>query len=259
VFPREGGGPVPNRDSFDQVLGSRLRGRKIAFVFAALALLCCGAAAPAEKHPLHVMTGLPLFWGEGGVGSALGGARSPLLTGLDADYRVIAVDRLEGGALDTVSTLLMIQPPSLSPHDLVALDDWVRRGGQAIILADPDLIWPSSLPLGDRRRAPVTSLLDPLFGHWGVKLEGSLTGAPVVGSGTLGGKTVRTVSAGHWSVTGSDCIVGDAGLTATCSIGKGRAFLVADADLADPRLWTESGQDNLSAIKQLVHLAANSD
>jgi ABC-type uncharacterized transport system len=222
---------------------------------ATLALLGC-AAAPSERPPLHIMTGLPLFWGEGGVGAALGGARSPLLTALDADYHIVALDQLEGDVLSRVSMLLLIQPPSLSPHDLVALDDWVRGGGHVVILADPDLIWPSKLPHGDRRRAPLTSLLDPLFAHWGIKLEGALTGQPVLGAGTLHGKGVRVVSPGHWSATGPDCLIGDAGLTADCALGHGHAVLVADADLADPRLWTESGQDNLAAIRELLQTTA---
>ena len=72
-------------------------------------------------------------------------------------------------ALNVRSTplLLLAQPRALAPAEMVKLDSWVRDGGKLLILADPALQWGSLYPLGDKRRPLFTSLLSPLFSHWG--------------------------------------------------------------------------------------------
>jgi hypothetical protein len=54
---------------------------------------------------------------------------------------------------------------------------------------------------------------------------------------TLGGQTVMAASAG--TLAGERCEIADEGLIGRCLIGKGRAIVIADADLlnigSDPR------------------------
>ena len=148
--------------------------------------------------------------------------------------------------IDTVSAatlghdvLVMAQPRLLSPDELVALDAWVRGGGRVLIFADPNLAWPSLYPLGDRRRAPPITLLDPLLRHWGLTLE---AGDTVPARHDLDGFGVATVAAGHWR-TPQDCTSPEP-VVADCRIGKGRAILVADADMLDMRLVEETQAEN---------------
>jgi hypothetical protein len=41
-------------------------------------------------------------------------------------------------------------------------------------------------------------------------------------------------------------------LVVTCGIGAGYVTLIADADLADPRLWVEQAPDNFSFIARQI-------
>jgi hypothetical protein len=187
--------------------------------------------APGKSaSELAVLTGLPLFWNSDGSR-----ATAPAIAVLEKHHRIVPVDSAEDGRLARIGRLLVAQPRLLSPRELVALDEWVRSGGRAVILADPLLIWPMDLPPGDRRRPPVTSLLDPLLSHWGLTLEPGRAGIErrFLSSGAL----LPVAGASHFVASGRACRTVEAGLMALCRIGEGEARLMADADLLDDRLW----------------------
>ena len=206
-----------------------------------------GGRAPA----VAIMSALPL------QGAALGdradplpdlGARSPLWRALERRLALHPLDALDAPDLAGVDRLLLAQPRLLAPAELVALDDWVRAGGQVVILADPLLHWPDGRPLGDPRRPPLTSLLDPLLAHWGLRLEPAqydVDADPVerrlLDDGTLlqlaGASRFTRVGSGVGS-DGARCDLAEAGLVAQCRIGRGRARLIADADWLHDALWT---------------------
>jgi hypothetical protein len=150
------------------------------------------------------------------------------------------VEALDAETLASFEHMLLAQPRLLRPQELVALDDWVRAGGHVVILADPLLRWPDERPLGDPRRAPVTSLFDPLMTHWGLTLEPARperVERRVLASGAM----IQLAGASHFAVgKGAPCSLAENGLIAYCRIGKGRAVLIADADWIDDRLWTLS-------------------
>ena len=191
---------------------------------AALALLAAGAscsdkAQPAPRLPeLHLITGLPLLFGEQ---FALDSERPAVTAWLEQRYRLTAIDlpsQLPPGA-----TVLMVQPRALPAEELVALDRWVRAGGRLLLLADPRLEWPSERPLGDKLRPPPMYADTGLLGHWGLRLDSPEQAGPVtIGQVTYG-------SPGTLVATGGDCAV-EAGITARCRLGGGRATVVADAD-----------------------------
>lgn len=195
----------------------------------------------AGRPPLLVMSALPLFRREGaGVAETLHGpdARAPAIMWLERWFAVRPLDRLDEGALHPGDRLLVAQPRLLRPEELVALDAWVRGGGRAVMLADPLLLWPLDLPLGDRRRPPATSLLDPLLAHWGLTLLPVPQGAAVVDRRFLAqGELLPLAGASRFEARGSVCRTVEDGLVAVCQIGRGRVRLVADADLLDDRLW----------------------
>ncbi|SCW40303.1 ABC-type uncharacterized transport system [Sphingobium faniae] len=198
-----------------------------------------GQAEPvrqAEDRPaLAVLTALPLFWREGEQGLA---ARSdaPILALLRRRFDVRPLDSALSPDLGKMRLLLVAQPRGMGAAELAAVDHWVRQGGQALILADPLLRWPSPLPLGDRRRAPSISLLTPLLDHWGLRLN------PVEERGEHrhflpDGSLLTSMASSRFNVRAGPCRAEASGLIAHCRIGLGKAVLVADADMIDDRLW----------------------
>ncbi len=199
--------------------------------------------AGESRGAVGMMSALPLFWAEdaspGRIVAGAGGGRSPLVDHLHAR----AVDHINGTSLHGLDTLVLAQPRLLQPMELVALDGWIRRGGKAVIFADPLLVWPGELPLGDPRRAPLTSLLDPLMLHWGLRLEPVSPGTAIDTNAVdrrmlTGGHVLMLAGASRFSPHGeTHCSFAERGLMALCPIGKGRVRLVADADVLDERLW----------------------
>ncbi len=193
---------------------------------------------------MTLLTALPLMWGEGTPADVLSGRarRSPLLDGLS--MRAIDAVTVPGLGHDV---LVIAQPRLLAPQDLVALDVWMRSGGRAVLFTDPHLVWPSAYPLGDPRRAPPITLLDPLLAHWGLDL---LPGDEDVAVHDLAAGKLATLAAGRWRIP-AWCTAPDP-LIADCRIGKGRAILVADADLLDTRLVEATGAANRQWLESTI-------
>ena len=220
--------------------------------FAAVLLAACSQSMPAEDRPkVDILTGLPLFFGEGEIGDVLGGtaSRSPLLDALERDWTLQPLDVARRPQLAQVDRLLIIQPQALAPDELVEIDRWVRRGGRLLILADPDLRWPSTLQSGDPRRPPPASLLTPLFTHWGVTLLPTTGLSPVAED--LEGRNVVLDSPGRWEVKGEKCAPASLRVL-KCSIGKGEAILVSDVDFANPLWATATNGRNYAALDGLM-------
>jgi len=175
---------------------------------------------------------------------ALEGGGSPALTALETRYRVVPVSASAPAELARGRLLLMAQPLAQTAENLVALDDWVRRGGHLMLLADPMLDWPSERPLGDALRPPPMFMDTGLLAHWGLRLDGPDERGPRLRR--LGGREVLTASPG--TLSGSACAVGADGLVAHCRVGMGEATVVADADLLDIRDLDGPTRNNLDAL-----------
>ncbi len=216
--------------------------------------LCAGFAVrkayapPPGQAPLTLMTGLPLVWGEGEDGLTKGkltldgGAPAPALVALKQRFAVDVIDAATPESLPKPGVLLLAHPKAMAPAELVALDDWLRRGGKALILADAFLAWEPPHALGDPRNPPITSLLTPMLDHWGLDLVLPANGpeSPLL---TLndGGQRLHLVAAGVFARKaggeGVRCEISLRGVRADCAVGKGRAILVSDADLLHDQLW----------------------
>lgn len=219
--------------------------------FALLGASRTGPEAPREE--LGLFTSLPILWAEAdSVGAMLADQQPPhwAKTVLEGHYRLSALDVLDPPP--GLRRLLIAQPRPLSPQENVALDTWVRGGGQVLLLADPMLTWESHFALGDKRRPQDMVLLSPILARWGLDLrfdedqpagEHDLAGLPVNLPGAL-----ATVSGGFEST----CTVGEAGLIAECAIGRGRAVVVADAALLEPG---EGEEDRGKALEVLLQRA----
>ncbi len=217
----------------------------LALVFLLSAMRYFRPVQNTQLPKLGLMTTLPLQWSEGGIEAAVdvNAAPHPAYARLIASYNIVSLDNLD--QTDRLSLLLLAQPRAMSPAELVKLDAWVRRGGRLLLLADPALQWGSLYPLGDKRRPLFTSMLSPLFSHWGVELVLPINKAEQISGRQIDGLTIRTLTPGEWrakaGVALSQCKIAADGFYADCAVGKGRALLVADADLLDTPYWQGRG------------------
>ena len=215
---------------------------------AALAIAVGHRSRPMAKPRLALLTSLPIVLGEE---FGVTGNGSPALTALSAQFRVTPISTTSGGELARVRLLLMAQPPAQAPENLVALDDWVRGGGRLLLLADPMLEWPTKRPLGDPLHPPPMFADTGLLAHWGLRLDAPENRGPV--ARYLAGYRILTVSPG--ALYGR-CGISNDRLLADCRIGKGRAIVVADADLLNAADLGPGANDNLRAVtRELAELA----
>jgi hypothetical protein len=198
-----------------------------------------------DRRALLLLTSLPLVFSD--QFSLQGG--SPALTALQRRYRVVPISVTSPAELRKSRLLLMAHPLAQTAENLVALDEWVHAGGRVLLLADPMLEWPSSRPLGDRLRPPPMFMDTGLLTHWGLRLDApERRGAQ---KRKLAGFEVLTDSPGALA---GKCDVSSDRLVAHCRIGKGRATVVADADLLDVGRLGADAPHNLDAL--LAELAS---
>lgn len=207
--------------------------------------------ATHASEPLGLFTSLPIMWSEqSDLRDVLAASEKPHWAKAVLERRgtVVALDTLLD--LARLDRLIMAQPRPLSPDENVALDRWVRDGGQVLLFADPMLTQESAFALGDRRRPQDVALLSPILGRWGLELrfddrqpdglrENAGEGLPVNLAGEL------TPRAGG---VDARCTIGPQALVARCHVGKGRAVIVADAALFDTDGGTVAQAARLDAL-----------
>jgi len=199
-----------------------------------------GAAPPeAEGLPeLGLMGTIPIYWGEAGDFGELvagGAAAHWARPQLEADDRIRPLDELSEESLSGLDFLMLAQPRALSPAENVALDNWLRRGGQLLLFADPMLTGESRFAIGDRRRPQDVILISPILNHWGLRLEfdedqqAGTALLPTVGAPL----PVNLPGSLRVEQGEAQCAILVADVLAQCAIGKGRALVLADAALLD--------------------------
>jgi hypothetical protein len=217
-----------------------------------------GKDRSGTRPQLLIMSSIALQWGDATISDIASGEAqpSPLFEKLSETHKPVLIDDFQKIGAPGKAPLLLIQPRALAPRELVQLDGWVRNGGFVLVFADPALDWPSDLPLGDQRRPLFTSMLTPLFRHWGLELALPVDDEPA-GQAMAGGHKIAVKSAGIWRPSAhkkpaANCTIRDDELIAYCRVGKGQALLVADADMLHDALWT----DGLVSDGTMVWLAA---
>lgn len=225
-------------------------------LLASLALAQCTASEsrPDRQHSeisIQLMTSLPLVWGEGAsIETILAGQAepAPIYRYWQEQYDMAAVDSLENLSDQNPDIVILAQPRAMAPADLADLDAWVRGGGAVIILTDPDLVWPSALPLGNPRRPLVSGLLSPLLGHWGLEMVADAEIPTAVTMVRVGPHAFPTMGVGSLAPINADaradarCEIGEGAVFARCAIGKGHATILADADFLNAALWPEDAR-----------------
>lgn len=212
-----------------------------------------------ETRPqLGLMSSLPILWPGNDAFDALarGGAVPShwAVAALQQDYRLAPLDTLSADALARTDVLLLAQPRVLTPQENVALDEWVRAGGRALVLADPRLVGDYDLPLGDQRRPLDTALMSPILARWGLELlyDPAAAGVRAV---AIGEADMAIAAAGLFRLVpaeGADCALALGGLVAQCTVGRGRVALLADATLVEDPV---GGEGSPEALRQLLGMA----
>ena len=231
-----------------------MRGRRAVALAVLVALL--GAAAllaghrkaeplaarpPAARPQLLMLTSLPLLFPEG---FSLSGKQALVMKRLEQRYAIKPIALADADSLSGARLLFMAHPRAQTAEALVDLDQWVRAGGRMLLFADPRLDWPSERPIGDRLRPPPGFADTGLLWHWGLSLEvPAVRGIVTV---KLDGRSLIMSSPGR--LDGKTCGLTADRTVARCVIGRGRATIIADADLLDPQLSGQGTSDNLDAI-----------
>ena len=129
----------------------------------------------AQKPKLGIMSALPLEVGSGGLQAALAGTSQPyvIYTQLRDTFDIqmldpMTVDRVPEG----ISTLLVVHPSNFSATVQYAIDQFVMKGGHAIVFVDPVseasvAQGPGPQDQGDKS----SSTLGPVLIAWGVDFD----------------------------------------------------------------------------------------
>lgn len=209
----------------------------MALSLAVLGWLGAGRGTSANE-PVGLFTSLPILWADNpDLGSELRPDAAPhwALKVLAARGTVAPLDVLAPAGLARLRRLVIAQPRPLGPAENVALDDWVRGGGQLLLLADPALTQDSVFAIGDPRRPQAVALLSPILGRWDLDLL--FDDSQVLGETSrdvLGVQTPVNLP-GRFATRGqANCRLWADGLAVTCAIGRGRVVALADAALLEP-------------------------
>jgi hypothetical protein len=237
----------------------------VILVIVLLASVAVGAwrAQKAKQKPdIGLITTLPMRWGEGDAPNAIDAMANPApaYVAIQDEYDIRLIDSVDNKALKKTKLLMLAQPRAFTPQELVDIDSWVRGGGRMLILADPALSWESAYPLGDKRRPLFTSLLSPLFTHWGIELVLPMDdGNEKAGYYQVAGERIKTITPGAWQpIRGrktGNCSISDKGLIAQCTVGKGQAILIADADLMNAGFWQGTGLRTVSQSDDFANMS----
>ncbi|HEY4125566.1 MAG TPA: Gldg family protein [Rhizomicrobium sp.] len=127
-----------------------------------------------KKPVLGVITSLPLDVGAGGVMAAMQGHAQPYIIyeQLRQTYDTRMVDASFDRIPSDVDVLMIAHPASLNDTQLYAIDQFVLRGGRALVLVDPNSeIAAAGAGFDPQSGGSPVSSLPKLFKAWGVAFD----------------------------------------------------------------------------------------
>jgi hypothetical protein len=211
------------------------------------------------------MTSLPLYWPLGaGLESIADGTLAPpwQRRAFEERFGLVPLDTLSAipgvtpdspdvDPLAGLERLAIIQPRGLSPADNVALDDWVRGGGQVLMVLDPQLTGDYDLPLGDPRRPSESALIPPVLARWGLEIafDEDQDAAPrrlLLGEGFVTVQLAGEVRLREGGETA--CTIAARGIAARCRIGAGSVAVIADAAAFEHLPAVAASGDGIAAV-----------
>jgi ABC-type uncharacterized transport system involved in gliding motility auxiliary subunit len=129
-----------------------------------------------KKAKLGILSALPLEAGAGGLQAALAGNAQPYVVyqQLRDTFDIQMLDPMTTDRIPAdVSTLLVVHPANFSDSVQYAIDQFVLRGGHAIVFVDPlsEASNQQQGQLGGEPSDKLTSTLPALFTAWGVDFD----------------------------------------------------------------------------------------
>lgn len=229
---------------------------------------------PEQKRALGLKTSLPLYWPLAADFSAIANGTAPepwQRAAIEEQFDIVPLDTLhpipaiqKGDAppdpLEGLSRIAIIQPRSFSPADNVVIDDWVRAGGELLLILDPQLTGEYQLALGDPRMPALTALIPPVLARWGLAMTFDEAQAREPRQQSLqaqsnGAQSIPVLMSGSLARVPSDnqpCRLEPGAAIALCTIGEGRVTLLADAAIFEHRAL---GVERSAAIEALLRFA----
>lgn len=129
----------------------------------------------AVKPVLGIITSLPLDTGVGGLPAALQGRAQPFLIyhQLFANFALEFLEQNITNVPSKINTLLIAHPKKLNRQTLYAIDQFILRGGKALILLDPycEISQLTNRAGKKLRGLALSSDLKPLLAAWGVQYD----------------------------------------------------------------------------------------
>ncbi len=124
-----------------------------------------------QKAVLGILSSLPMDTGAGGIQAAMQGTAQPyaIYTELSQTYATQMLDPAANRIPANISVLMIVHPAGLSAAALYAIDQFVLRGGRALVFVDPNSeLAQAGAGMDPRGGANPTSDLPGLFQAWGV-------------------------------------------------------------------------------------------
>lgn len=122
--------------------------------------------AVPKKTDVGLLTSLPMAGDPMAMMQGRPSAPMAILEELRQLYTVKPLDDTLAAIPPDIGVLLLVQPPKLPEKMLFAIDQFVLKGGKALIFVDPH----SELPRGGASAAAAIGSLAPLFKSWGIKV-----------------------------------------------------------------------------------------
>ncbi|MBV9693222.1 MAG: Gldg family protein, partial [Alphaproteobacteria bacterium] len=125
-----------------------------------------------KKTMIAVLSSLPLEFGPGGVQAMMQGRGQPNLTYQELS-QTYQTQMLRGPFTEIpkgTDVLVIVHPPALEPAQMQAIDQFVIKGGRALVFVDPDAEMAAQQSPNPYQPAPTppSSDLPALFKAWGV-------------------------------------------------------------------------------------------
>ena len=123
--------------------------------------------ATPKKPELGIISGLPLDTGAGGMQAAMQGAARPFVIyeQLAQTYATKMLDQNFTSIPADIDVLMIVDPGPMTPAQFYALDQFVLKGGRALVFVDPLSEIASA---GGEGGGPSSSDLPSLFRAWGL-------------------------------------------------------------------------------------------
>lgn len=129
-----------------------------------------------KKPVLGIISSLPLDTGAGGMQAALQGQAHPFMIyeELSQTYATKMLDPNFASIPGDIDVLMIVHPGTMTPAQLYAIDQFVLKGGRALVFVDPlSEIASAGQGMGGEGSGPATSDLPSLFRAWGVGYDPS--------------------------------------------------------------------------------------